>query len=202
LINKSGICLLALLLSSLVVADVFVRDDIITEPSHSKFSVCHNHTCQEVITLSINRTEWREISSPLQPSLATASDERAAIATTVANMETVVGKLAGTHTDKGGNLKGFGQPGQMDCIDESTNTTSYLNMLVEDGLLQHHSVADRSTRFGIIAGLPHTTAVIQENISGQLFAVDSWFFDNGKPPAIIEIQQWKAGWDPAGTTNE
>ena len=191
--------MLALLLSTLVVADVFVRDDIITEPSYDRFSVCHNHTCQEVINLSIKRTEWQEISSPLQALSITASEERAAIATAVANMETVVGKLAGTHADKGGNLKGFGQPGQMDCIDESTNTASYLNMFAEDGLLQHHSVADRSTRFGIFAGLPHTTAVIRENLSGQLFAVDSWFFDNGKPPAIIEIQQWKAGWEPAGT---
>lgn len=194
--------MLAWLLSSLVVADVFVRDDIINEPSYGKFSVCHDHTCQEVITVSLSLSVWHEIISPLQPASATASDERAAIATAVGNMETVVGKLTGTHTDKGGNLKGFGQSGQMDCIDESTNTTSYLNMLAEDGLLQHHSVADRSTRFGIIAGLPHTTAVIRENVFGQLFAVDSWFFDNGKPPVIIEIQQWKAGWDPAGATNE
>ena len=191
-----------MLLPSLVVADVFVRDDIITEPSYSRFSVCHDHTCHKVITLSISLSEWREISSPLQPALFSASEERAAIATTVANMETLVGKLTGTSSDKGGNLKGFGKTGQMDCIDESTNTTTYMTMLAGDGLLQHHSVADRSTRFGIIAGMPHTTAVIRENVSGQLFAVDSWFFDNGKAPAVIQIQEWKAGWDPVGATSE
>ena len=164
--------------------------------------MCHDHTCQKVITLSLSLSEWNEITLPLQPAPVTAGDERAAIASTVSNMEAVVGRRTGTHADKGGNLRGFWQSGQMDCIDESTNTTTYLTMLFENGLLQHHSVADRSTRFGFFAGAPHTTAVIRETASGQLFAVDSWFFDNGELPAIVEIQQWKAGWDPAGATDE
>lgn len=77
-----------------------------------------------------------------------------------------------------------------------------MKMLAEDGLLQRHSVADRASRFGIIAGPPHSTAVIRENVSGQLFAVNSWFFDNGTAPAMIEIQEWKAGWDPFGASHE
>ena len=186
----------------MAIADVFVRDDIITEPTYGRFSVCHDHSCQTVVTLSLSLSEWDQITSPLQPASIAASDERAAIATAVSIMETVVGRLTGTDADKGGNIKGFGQAGQMDCIDEATNTSTYMNMLAGDGLLQHHSVADRSTRFGIFAGMPHTTAVIRENVSGKLFAVDSWFFDNGKAPAIIEMQEWKAGWDPVGATSE
>lgn len=191
-----------LLLSPVVAADVFVRDDIITKPTYERFSVCHDHTCQKVVTSSLSLSEWNEITSPLQPALFTAGDERAAIASVVSNIEIVVGERTGTHADKGGNIKGFWQSGQMDCIDESTNTTTYLTMLFENGLLQHHSVADRATRFGIFAGAPHTTAVIRETASGKLFAVDSWFFDNGELPAIVEIQQWKAGWNPAGATDE
>ena len=177
-----------------------MRDDIITAPTYDRFSVCLDHSCQTVVTLSLGVSDWDEIISPLQPPSFTASDERAAIATAVSNMEVVVGNLTGTHADKGGNLKGFGQAAQMDCIDESTNTTTYMNMLAKEGLLQHHSVADRATSFGFFAGLPHTTAVIRENGSRQSFAVDSWFFDNGKAPAIIEIQEWKTGWDPFGAT--
>ncbi len=189
-------------MSSVVSADVFVRDDIIIAPTYHKFSVCHEHTCQQVVTLSLSRPEWDEITSPLKVPLPAASDERTAIAAIVSNMEAVVGRRTGTHLDKGGNLAGFGLSGQMDCIDESTNTTTYMNMLAEDGLLQHHSVMDRSTRFGFFVGAPHTTAVIRENSSGQRFAVDSWFFDNGNPPAIINIQEWKSGRDPVEVTNE
>ena len=77
-------------------------------------------------------------------------------------MKTVVGRLAGTHADKGENLKGFGQAGQMDSIDKCTNTTTSLKILAGDGVLQHHSVSDHTARFGMIAGPPHTTAVIRE----------------------------------------
>ena len=180
----------------MVSADVFVRDDIITAPTYHKFSVCQQHTCEKVVTLSLSTAEWHEITFPLKVPLPTAGKERDAIAATVSNMETVVGRRTGTYLDKGGNLAGFGQPGQMDCIDESTNTMTYMSMLAENSLLQHHSVVDRSTRFGIFAGAPHTTAVIREHSSGRRFAVDSWFFDNGHPPAIIDIQTWKAGWTP------
>ena len=41
----------------------------------------------------------------------------------------------------GGSFEGVLKSGnQMDCIDESTNTTTYLNMMAKDGLLHFHSV--------------------------------------------------------------
>lgn len=190
------------MLSSIVTADVFVRDDIITNPVYHRFSVCQEHTCQQVVTVSLSRAEWNEITLPIQEPLPVASEERAAIAATISNMEAVVGQRTGTYLDKGGNFAGFGQPGQMDCIDESTNTTTYITMLAEQNMLLHHTVADRATRFGIFAGAPHTTAVIRENSSGHLYAVDSWFFDNGVQPVIIDLPEWKSGWTPVDDPHE
>lgn len=185
-----------------VAADVFVRDDIITEPRYNYFSVCYEHTCQKVVTRSLSNNEWSAITTPLGIPLATARAERAAIATAISNMETIVGQATGTDRDKGGNLAGFGLPGQMDCIDESTNTTTYLRMLADNSLLKHHTVLDRVTRFGLFAGAPHTTAVIRETGTQQRYAVDSWFFDNGTAPAIVEIQLWKSGWKPGENGSE
>jgi len=199
--SKYCTCLL-LLAVPVVSADVFVRDDIITDPAYNHFSVCYEHTCQKVVTRSLNKNEWVTITAPLSVPLATARTERAAIATTISNMETVVGLRTGTDHDKGGNLAGFGLPGQMDCIDESTNTTTYLRMLEDSGLLKKHSVLDRATRFGLFAGAPHTTAVIRETGTDRRYAVDSWFFDNGKAPAIVEMRMWKSGWKPAENTSE
>ena len=111
-------------------------------------------------------------------------------------MELIVGKQTGTDADRGGNWSGFGRAGQMDCIDESTNSTTYLRMLEKEGYLNHHRVVDRATRYGIFVGAPHTTAVIQENSSQTLYAVDSWFFDNGELPVIVKLSEWRTGWRP------
>ncbi|NNG13345.1 MAG: hypothetical protein HKM88_08865 [Halobacteria archaeon] len=177
-------------------ADLFVRDDIITAPTPDSFSVCFDHTCTSVSTASLTPDEWRNAIRPLQRPAATAAAERAAIAESIALLEAVVGRYTGTHRDRGRNLPGFGQPGQLDCIDESTNSTTYLRMLERDGLLRHHRVGKRSTRFGLFIGMPHTTAVVEEIGSARRYAVDSWFLDNGQPPFIAEIEQWKAGAAP------
>lgn len=194
--------LLLLLLASGTAADVFVRDDIITAPTIEHFSVCYGHTCQQLVNRSLYPETWRSIIEPLGVPLPTPVAERAAIATTISNMETTVGVLTGTSQDRGGNLAGFGLSGQMDCIDESTNTTTYLTMLGDNGLLKHHIVLDRATRFGLFVGAPHSTAVIEEIGTGQRFAVDSWFYDNGQPPAIVELHEWKSGWEPGNNRHE
>lgn len=108
--------------------------------------------------------------------------------------------MTGTWRDKGGTFNGG--EGQMDCIDESINTTLYLTMLQKFGLMRLHRVEDRATRGWFLAGWPHTTAVIseiamnRENGTYRLWAVDSWFLDNGEPPFILPLETWKAGWEP------
>ena len=179
-----------------VCAEVFVRDDIISRPSVDRFSVCLNHSCKTVVTQALRREEWLRVSAPLQPAAPNAAAERHAIGRALAIMEQIVGNHTGTASDKGGNLRGFGLPGQMDCIDESTNASTYLYLFEHAGLLQHHTLDNRSTRFGLFVGMPHTTAVIRETATGRRYAVDSWFFDNGQPPAIVELAAWKAGWRP------
>jgi hypothetical protein len=177
-------------------ADLFVRDDIITAPTPDSFSVCFDHTCTSVVTTSLTPDEWRNATRPLQRPAATAAAERVAIAESIALLESIVGTYTGTHRDLGRNLPGIGRPGQLDCIDESTNTNTYLRMIERDGLLRYHRVGKRSTRFGLFVGMPHTTAVVVDIGSDQRYAVDSWFLDNGRPPFIAKIEQWKAGAAP------
>jgi hypothetical protein len=173
--------------------------EIISKPTPDVFSVCFNHSCQTVETHSITRQEWQRFVTPLETPNESAEKERDAVARAIAIMEQIVGPKTGTGQDLGENLRGLLKTGQMDCIDESTNTTTYLYMLEQAGYLKWHTLADRSTRFGIFAGMPHTTAVIEDNTTHTRYAVDSWFFDNGKPPAIIKLSAWKKGWDPGDT---
>lgn len=179
-----------------VPAEGFFREGIITDPVPALFSICFDHSCTTVVSVSLTTEEWRYASQPLQSPAHSAAGERSAIACAIARFENVVGRHTGTSADLGRNLQGFGQPGQLDCIDESTNTTTYLRLLERNGLLHYHDVGDRVTRFGFSAGMPHTTAVIQERTTGARFAVDSWFFDNGEPAYIVDLAAWRSGEDP------
>ena len=179
-------------------ADTFVRDDIVTDPDPAHFSVCHEHGCAEVDQIGLSPQEWRSIQQLFSRTAMSPEMERQYIARAIARFETFVGRRTGTWNDKGGDLKGLGLDGQMDCIDESTNTTTYLRILQGARLLRWHTVEDRATRGWFIRGWPHTTAVIRDTRSGELYAVDSWFEDNGKPPHIVPLQQWKDGWEPGG----
>lgn len=177
-------------------ADVFVRADIITEPAPAHFSVCHNHSCETVQTVSLNPAQWRQVRRLFEPPSADARGERARIARAVAMLETMVGKMTGTSRDRGGTFPGLGRSGQMDCIDESTNTTVYLTMLRRSALLQWHTVEDRVNRGFFLFGWPHTSAAIRETKTNRVYVVDSWFEDNGKPPHILPLKTWKRGWRP------
>lgn len=176
--------------------DRFVRDDIIVAPTPVAFSICHGHTCARVDQLAMMPAEWARIRSLFLPVAGDARQERLQIQQAISSLEKRIGTRIGTDADRGGNWKGFGHPGQMDCIDESTNTTTYLRMLADDGLLQWHRVVNRSTRGWLLFGWPHTTAVIEEIATGERFAVDSWFGDNGTPPSIVPLAEWKSGWRP------
>ena len=183
-------------------ADWLFRSEVIGEPLRERFSVCFDHSCRTIVTRAFSSPEWRRIAAALQPPAPDAAGERVAIARTLALMEQIIGVKTGTSGDRGGNLAGFGRQGQMDCIDESYNTTTYLKLLQQDGLLNFHKVMERSTRFGLFAGMPHTTAVIRDVARRQDYAVDSWFFDNGEPPVILELDVWKTGWRPGDDRHE
>lgn len=191
-----ALILVAFTLAGPAVADTFVRDDIETEPTPSNFSVCHGHGCAGVDQLNLSAYEWRSIQRLFARTSGSPAQERDFIARAVARFETIVGKHNGTWNDKGGDFKGLGQDGQLDCIDESINTTTYLRILENTGLLRWHTVEDRATRGWFFLGWPHTTAVIRDTRDDELYAVDSWFEDNGQPPYILPLKQWKNGWDP------
>lgn len=80
--------------------------------------------------------------------------------------------------------------GQMDCIDESTNTRTFLIYLERRGLLKHHTVQRNVTRgFLIDRRYPHSTAVLQEK-SGEKWTVDSWYAPAGGAPDIMKLSRW------------
>lgn len=179
-------------------ADVFVREDIIADPDPARFNICYGHGCASLAWVTLSAEQWQSIRAVFALPGDTPAEERRQIGTAIALFEATVGAMTGTASDKGGNWKGYGVPGQMDCIDESTNTTVYLRMLKKHGLLRWHRVVDRATRWSLFSW-PHTTAVIEEGASHRRWAVDSWFLDNGEPPFVLQLEIWRGGWKPEQT---
>ena len=177
--------------------DTFFRSDIVTDPAPGNFSVCHGGTCNIVSPASLDEGQWGRIAAVFPSPARDAEEERGRIAQAIARFESIVGALTDTADDRAENQSGRDWRSQMDCIDESTNSTTYLRILAGAGLLRWHRVEARVTRGFFIFGWPHTTAVISEVAGGAKWAVDSWFFENGKPPAIVPLELWKAGWRPA-----
>ena len=79
---------------------------------------------------------------------------------------------------------------QLDCLDESANSTIYLLLFQQEGWLQHHVVLNRAFRAPLILD-PHHTALVRETATGLDWAVDSWFLDQGEPPYVQELDQWR-----------
>jgi len=185
-----------LLFTTQVCADIFVRDDIITEPDYKHFSMCHAHGCKTVEQLSLSEKQWQQITQYFQPAALSAAQEREQIAEAIAEFEKIIGKKTNTSQDKAGLFAHMGSAGQLDCIDESTNSTTYLLILEQAGLLKWHEPMNHVTRGFFIFGWPHSSAAMREKQSKKEYVVDSWFEDNGQAPHIIPLSQWDSGWSP------
>jgi len=166
-------------------------------PTISNFPICYKHTCEVVENQSLTPSEWKQVHNIFKPRPSSPEAERVLIKKAVAHLEKLIGKKVNSSNDKGGNFAGMFEDGnQMDCIDESSNTTTYLALMQRDKLLKWHQVQPTKTRGFFIFGMPHTTAVIKETQSAKVWAVDSWFYDNGVEPEILPISKWSDGWSP------
>jgi len=178
-------------------ADVEAMNRVLQQtPALSEIAICHGGGCARVTTTGIDQEEWQQLQHACQPEPAHAEAERACIAEILAGFERVVGAKTGTDADRGGTFGYSAHAGQMDCNDEAINTTNYLKLMQQQGLLQFHEIMDIARRGFFLKGWPHTTAVIREIESRQRYAVDAWFYDNGHPAVIIPFDVWKTGWKP------
>ena len=78
--------------------------------------------------------------------------------------------------------------GQMDCIDESINTTTYLTLFEQQGYLRWHRVTDRAYRGSLLDA--HWAAQVEQVDNAVKYVIDSWFQDNGMLPYIAKSTEW------------
>lgn len=164
------------------------------------FTICHGYSCTYKSKAGFDEKQWKSIKAVFtkKPS-KNAKTERSKIAEAIAKMEVYTGQKTGTSEDlpMAGAFKESGL--QMDCIDETVNTTQYLRMLHKAGLLKFYEPAEPTHRGYLIDGRwPHNTAVVREVKTGDLWVVDSFYRANGEEPYIVPRADWLAGWRPLG----
>jgi hypothetical protein len=172
-------------------------------PKGNRLYICHAFTCMRTTPVQLSSADVAGIAGPLMEPVESPEAERSAIAQSVQTFERIIGERLGTSADRGGlDLVGAGDPRQMDCIDEATNTTSLLLLLSEQGYLRHHRIMHPVARGFFIDGrYPHATAVIGETASGARWAIDSWPRANAEPPVVQRLEAWLAsrGVPPLGS---
>jgi hypothetical protein len=165
-------------------------------PKGSTVYVCHAYGCRMNTRFTFTPKDMADISKLMSSTRKadTPHEERRAVAYAIGWIERRVGDAIGTKDDRAGmDFAASGDPTQQDCVDEATNTTSYLTVLANNGLLKHHTLGvpfSKENYLRGVAGWTHWTAVLVENGTGQRWAVDSWIFANGENPAIVEAEKW------------
>lgn len=174
---------------------LYMQSKHLPEVRIENFPHCEGYGCPIVKNVELNAADWKTIERAYGGKAETAKNEREKIARTIGVFEQVVGPITGTDVDKAGTFIQTGK-GQLDCVDESSNTTIYLILLKEKGLLTFHTIDQPQVRYPIVSGRGwmHQTAVVTERATGDRYAVDSWFDDNGAPARIIPLQDWLNGW--------
>lgn len=174
-------------------------DDFGDRPhSWRSFGVCAAYGCRKYYSMGLSGREVTRVRLAFGGAAENAAEERDALRRAVAELELIVGPKTGTGVDEpGAAIINFSREGQMDCIDESFNTTTYLTLLAADGLLLFHDVDKPLRRGYFLNRWPHNTATVVERASGQRYAIDSWFHGNGVPPEVVTADVWLDGWSPA-----
>lgn len=165
-------------------------------PSLDRMEICHGGGCAKLSLAQLSQIEWDQVAHIFSPMPEDATHERMLIARAIGKLEALVGAKTGTAGDKAGTFNNSKFPGQLDCNDEAINTTTYLRLMVQAGLIKWHVVEDTRTRHFFFSGWPHTTAVMRQTDTGQHYAVDSWFYDNGHAATIVPFEVWKDGFMP------
>lgn len=167
------------------------------EASRAALAVCHGYGCGLSRLVGLNEQEVAALAALFDPPAASPARERQAVARAVGLVEQAVGRRLGTSADLPRTPFSLGDATQLDCVDESINTSSVLHLFAREGWLKWHAPGAPARRYAFLGFGVHYTAVLVESSTGESYAVDSWFHANGVPAEVVELTRWRAGWAPA-----
>lgn len=161
-------------------------------PRGNRLVYCHGFECRLRTTVPLNGQDLKEIEAIFANRRGSAVEERDAIDHLVQWWEKRAAPLLGGPLDiRGSEIYQANQPGQTDCLDEATNSTTVLLQAQQMGLLRYHRVIRPESRGGFFYA--HATAVFEE-VGGRTWVVDSWMRDSGDPNDVMTLDEWSSKW--------
>ncbi|MGI9315770.1 MAG: hypothetical protein ACR2QW_00445 [bacterium] len=171
------------------------QDHGVAIPSNISFSaipVCYDFGCATKAVVKLPVEEWQSVVGWFDPPAQTPAEERDQIRRAVGWMEVLIGRHTPTHLDlefdKVNNIDNR-ETGQLDCIDESVNTTIYMKLFEANGFFKHHIVIEEAYRRSAFD--QHWAGQIKEIETGDRYVVDSWFQPNGYLPVVQDSPSWE-----------
>ncbi|HPD82535.1 MAG: hypothetical protein R3D88_09255 [Alphaproteobacteria bacterium] len=162
------------------------------DASPQKFILCHGYGCSYPSLTNFTKPEWKKIQKIFKKKSKTPQAERQKIAKAIALMEKYMGEAVGTKIDLPKAPLSRQSVYELDCIDETVNTTKYLKFLQDDGLLKFHTVGHPVYKGLMFNGVyPHNSASVVEMATGQVYVIDSYIYGNGEEPNVRELENWK-----------
>lgn len=199
--NRREFLILACLLATACTAAAEERrlaTMVTPDASVADFTICHGSNCHVRTETGLTDEEWSKIADIFDPPAESAVEERKQIAQAIGSIERYVGPKTNTQSDAGRNRPDPNQSTQLDCIDETINTTTYLRLIDAAGFLRWHSVGLPAHRQAEFLDF-HNTAVVVSTDDNLAWAVDSWFAPNGAPASVVPLDAWRSGWEPGRT---
>ena len=158
-------------------------------PIYHDIPICHGFGCNIESIISLSTEEWQSVAGWLETAAVDSSTERDHIRQAIGWMEVLVGRHGPGRKDRALDLKHVdNRTGQMDCVDESINTTTYLKLFEKQNLLRWHRVVERIQRRALFDA--HWASQIEEIQTGDRYVIDSWFHDNGLLPNVQKTEDW------------
>ncbi len=158
-------------------------------------NICSGFGCIYKQTLLFDEEDMAHMRTVMQNGAETPESERRSISELVAWKERLAQKKLRMRQDtRLSYQRDAGIRGQMDCVDESSNTFAFLKFLQGEGLLRHHKAKRVAERGFLFDGrYPHRTAVVTDS-AGREWVVDSWKKNGGEEPQVTTYAKWKVEW--------
>jgi hypothetical protein len=151
---------------------------------------CSGYSCVYKTKVNLGAPDVQHLSDLMAAGAASPEAERAAVSNAVMYFEEKTMRATGVKDLPRSVLGDSGKKGQMDCIDESTNTRTLLLYMADTGMLKHHKVERNVSRGFLVDGrYPHSTAVMRDP-GGKKWAVDSWYGIQGEAPDVMPLSEW------------
>lgn len=165
--------------------------------------LCYNWSCAARQRLSFTASDMKEVARQMALCPGDGLHDRVQrMRIGIWQMEVLAQKYQPLlANDEAINEQEWGQDGRMDCIDNASNTTTFLHALHDLGLLPGWSMAKPRVR-ARFSPVVHWTAAVVDASDARSWAVDSWFRPNGHLPFVMPLEDWASGriaWEPPFT---